>query len=293
MVVPMPNVIGALASQNERISDAYYQQLVSLDYFSESPEETRNRWKAIYRGIPFLIFVSVVVILFATQAWSGLALFPIIVGIIFMIFANRMAKSMPRKSTTGAESAAKWRAFRSYLRDLQGKRDLEASRQIFDQYLPYAVAFGLSEEWVSRFAQVYTPAPGWFGGGPLTGGGTVIITDGRRPVGRGRSGNWTQPTGGYPSSGWGGGQTPNAGGGMPNFPSMQDASGSMGRGLQQSSNSFWDMLGTVAKAFAESGGSGSGSFGSSRRGGFSGGGSRGGGSRRGGGGGGGGRRGFR
>jgi len=290
MVVPMPNVIGALASQNERISDAYYQQLVSLDYFSESPEQTRGRWKAIFRVIPFLIFLAVVVIVFVTEAWSGLAFFPIIVGIVFMIFANRMAKSMPRKSTAGAESAAKWRAFRTYLRDLQGKRDLEASRQIFDQYLPYAVAFGLSEEWVSRFAQVYTPAPNWFGGGPLTGGGTIIIGDG--PVGRHRGGNWTQPSRGYPSGGgWSGGQSPNSGGGLPQMPSMQDASDSMGRGLQQSSNSFWDMLGTVAKAFAESGGSGS--FGSSRGGGFSGGGSRGGGSRGGGGGGGGGRRGFR
>ncbi len=79
---------------------------------------------------------------------------------------------------------------------------------------------------------------------------------------------------------------------MPGIPGMQDMSDSAGRGLQGGSDSFFGMLGTVAKAFAESSGGGSGSFGSSRRGGFSGGGSRGGGSR-GGGGGGGGRRGFK
>ncbi len=294
--VPMPNVAGALASQNHRISDAYYQQLVSTGYFSESPEQTRKRWRMIFRAIPFLIFAAVVVILFFTEAWSGLAFFPLIVGVIFMIFARRMADSMPRKSHEGAESAAKWRAFRSYLRDLRGKRELEESQKIFDQYLPYAVAFGLAEEWVSRFAQVYTPPPSWFGGGPLTGGGTVIITDGRGPSSRRRGGNWTQPSSGYPSSGgWTGGGTSGPSGGDWQMPSMQDASDAAGKGLQGSSNSFWDMLGTVAKAFAESGGSGSGSgsFGSSRGGGFSGGGSRGGGSRGGGGGGGGGRRGFR
>lgn len=294
--VPMPSVAGALASQNNRISDAYYQQLVSTGYFAESPEQTRKRWRTIFRAIPVLIFLAVIVILFATEAWSGLAFFPIVVGIIFMIFARRMANSMPRRSIEGAESAAKWRAFRTYLRDLQGKRELEESRRIFDQYLPYAVAFGLAEEWVSRFAQVYTPAPSWFGGGPLTGGGTVIITDGRGPRTRQRGGNWTQPSSGYPSGGgWMGGDTGSPSGGDWQMPSMQDASDATGRGLQQGSNSFWDMLGTVAKAFAESGGSGSGSgsFGSSRGGGFSGGGSRGGGSRGGGGGGGGGRRGFR
>jgi len=76
------------------------------------------------------------------------------------------------------------------------------------------------------------------------------------------------------------------------MPDLQGTSDAAGRGLQGGSNSFLDMLGTVAEAFAESSGSGGGSFGSSRGGGFSGGGSRGGGSRGGGGGGGGGR-GFR
>jgi hypothetical protein len=81
-------------------------------------------------------------------------------------------------------------------------------------------------------------------------------------------------------------------GGDFDVPSLQDLSDRGAGGLQSGSDSFFDMLGTVAKAFAESSGGGSGSFGSRGGfGGFSGGGSRGGGSR--GGGGGGGRRGFR
>lgn len=293
--VPMPTVTGALASQNQRISAGYYQRLVDMGYFAESPEKTRNRWGMIYRVIPFAIIAAVVAIVVGVGAWSGLAFFPIVVGIVFMIFANRMASSMPRKSFAGAESAAKWRAFRSYLEDLSKKRNMEESRAIFDSYLPYAVTFGLEEQWVTRFATVFTPAPAWFGGGPLTGGGTVIITDGRHRYPRGgHGGNWTQPPGGAPSSGGPGGSSGLPSGGNWQMPTLQQGSDAAGRGLQQGSNSFWDMLGTVAKAFAESSGPGGGSFGSSGRGGgFSGGGSRGGGSRGGGGGGGGGRRGFR
>ena len=96
---------------------------------------------------------------------------------------------------------------------------------------------------------------------------------------------------------WGDQGKPGGGGtgsGGLNIPGMQDISDSASGGLQGGSDSFFDMLGTVAKAFAESSGSGSGSFGSRGGfGGFSGGGSRGGGSRGGGGGGGGGRRGFK
>lgn len=74
------------------------------------------------------------------------------------------------------------------------------------------------------------------------------------------------------------------------MPTLQEASDSAAGGLQGGSDNFFDMLGTIAKAFGESSGGGSGSFGSFGGGGrgFSGGGGRGFG-----GGGGGGGRGFR
>jgi len=292
---PMPQVAGALATRNGEIEDAFYQDLVDHAYFRESPEKTRDRWAKLFKAIPVIVGVIVIGIVVATGAWSNFAFFPIFVGIVLMVFSGSLARSMPQKTVAGAESAAKWRAFRSYLDDVDDQKDLAESRAIFEQYLPYAVGLGLAESWTQKFAHIPVQSPQWYGGGPLGGGGgTVIIGDPFRPGSRRRQGRqgggWTM----VPGSPGSGNQGSSGGGGfdMPGIPGMQDMSDSAGRGLQGGSDSFFGMLGTVAKAFAESSGGGSGSFGSSRRGGFSGGGSRGGGSR-GGGGGGGGRRGFK
>jgi hypothetical protein len=279
----MPSLAGALSSRNSEIASAFYQRLTEAGYFKESPEKTRKRWRTIFKATPFLIGAIVILIVFLAGAWSNFAFFPIAIGIVIMIFSERLARAMPRKTVAGAEAAAKWRAFANYLKDLEKRKDDPEALAIFNRYIPHAVALGLAEGWVSRYT--YVPAPSF---STSFGGGTVIIADGRRRRGgQYHGGNWTQVPGqpSFPGSGGSG-----SGSGGFDMPTLQEASDSAAGGLQSGSNSFFDMLGTVAKAFAESSGGGSGSFGSfggSGRG-FSGGGSRGGG-----GGGGGGRRGFR
>jgi hypothetical protein len=279
----LPTVAGSLASRNGEIADAFYTRLVEVGYFKESPEKTRKRWRTLFKATPFLIGAVVILIIVLAGAWSNFAFFPIFIGIMVMIFSERLAKAMPRKTVAGAEAAAKWRAFGNYLRDIEKRKDDQEARTIFNRYIPEAVALGLAEGWVSRYT--YVPPPPSFG--TSFGGGTVIITNGRGRRARRTGGNWTQVPG-QPFPGAGGSGS-GSGGGF-DMPTLQEASDSAAGGLQGGSDSFFDMLGTVAKAFAESSGSGSGSFGSFGGGGrgFSGGGSRGGG-----GGGGGGSRGFR
>lgn len=292
----MPQVAGVLAGRNAEISAGYYQELLEHKYVPESPEKVRRRWRTIYRAIPFVVAAIVIAIIVIAGAWSNLAFLPIAAGAAFFVFGGRLGDIMPRKTVEGAESAAKWKAFRTYLKDMKKRQDLAESKEIFEKYLPYAVAFGLAEEWVQRFA--YVPTPSYYGGsGPLFGGGNVVVIGGgnrrrRGGVNPNQPGGWTMVPG-DPSMPHGGSGSPDGGGGMP---SLQDMSDSAGGGLQSGSDSFFDMLETIGKSFSGGSGGGSGSFGNfggggSHRG-FSGGGSRGGGSR-GGGGGGGGRRGFR
>ena len=66
---------------------------------------------------------------------------------------------MPRKTRAGAEAAAKWRAFRRYLDDIEKYEGVEEAKAIFERYLPYATAFGLDRTWVAKFASVQAPTP--------------------------------------------------------------------------------------------------------------------------------------
>jgi hypothetical protein len=205
------------------------------------------------------------------------------VGAAALVFASLyiLAKVMPRKTYEGAETAAKWRAFKRYLDNLDDNRATEGASQLFEKYLPYAVAFGIERTWVAKFADAGAPPPEWYGGTGESWTGSGSGRTYRRH--RGGWGGWTT----FPSAG-GGGQ-----GGefnMPGFPNVQDASDSAGKSLQQMSGGLFDLFDLAGSAFESFGSSSSRSgSGGSRHGGFSGGGRSHGG---GGGGGGGGSRGF-
>jgi uncharacterized membrane protein YgcG len=207
--------------------------------------------------------------------------------------------ALPRKTAVGAEAAAKWRAFRRYLEQIEKYEKVAEQRQIFDSYLPYAVAFGLEQTWVGAFANAETPAPRWYAPVWRGGSGQGDRDDSRRWGRDDRDWDWTTAasrswwdvTGGDRESESRGGDD----GGF-SLPDWQGTSDHAGRALSRVSDGMLSMFNTagralsaMAEAAAESdwgSSSGGGRSSSGHRSSFGGGGSRGGSS-------GGGRWGFR
>ncbi len=272
-------------AQVEKIQTQMYEELVKRGYFQISPETTRSRYRKV--ATTALVIGGILLIFFGGRLFGVSPWIMIPVGTLALVFGSLyiVAKVMPKKTYEGAETAAKWRAFKRYLTDLDQNRATAGATELFNKYLPYAVAFGIEHSWVQKFADAGAPPPEWYGGS----GGGWTGSDAGRPYRRNRGGwgNWTT----IPSSGGGGGQT---GGGldMPGLPDIQDASDSAGKSLQSMSGGLFDLFDLAGSAFESFGSSSSRSGGGgSRHGGFSGGGrSSGGGGRSGGGGGGG--RGF-
>jgi uncharacterized protein (TIGR04222 family) len=254
-----------------------YDELVQRGYFPRSPEATRSTWRAIGIGALMVILIAGCVgggmVGAASFYWFALA---VIAGLALALIA--LSSAMPRKTPKGAEAAAKWRAFRKYLGDIERYEKVAEARQIFEKYLPYAVAFGQERSWVATFARAGAPAPSWWG----TDGPVIVLGDPydhqpyprRVPRGTGRTVILPSGEGGR------------SGGGEIDLPSMQEASDRASRSLQRSSNSLLKMLESAARAFSDFSGGGGGGGWSGGGGGFGGGGFRGGSS-------GGGGRGFR
>ena len=130
-------------------------------------------------------------------------------------------------------------------RNIEKYTKLEEAKEIFDRYLPYAIAFGLERSWISKFSQVDTPAPPWY------------IPDYRYPTGPRRVGR-AAPA---PSS---------EGAGLPSLgPSLESASQSLFNSLNSISDGLLSTLESAASTFT--------SAPSSKGGGWSGGGGGGGG----------------
>lgn len=253
-----------------KIQSQLYEEAVSAGLFPKNPKSVRSRWMLL-GGAGLVVAVGAgfcAAGAFADMVQSVLCPFASL-GIvsIAMLIVGRV---MPVKTREGAEEAAKWSAFKTYLKNAEYYKDLNEVTDQFDKYLPYAIAFGLERAWVNKFSKVSsTPIPAWY-----------------YPIGI-PYGSRRRYYGGVPGSTSGMGTSP-AGGGLRDLqseavrpaPSLDGMSDSMFGSLSSMSDGLFSMLNSTANTFrstpSSSGGGGS-SGGGFSGGGFSGGGGGGGG----------------
>src|SRR5918995_2134877 len=141
------------------VRDLLYAELVTRGYFRRSPRGTRRRWQVLgWAGLVASLLLGLVL----AVAVDVFALFPTIAAVVLWGAMIRLSKALPRKTVSGAEAAAKWRAFRRYLSEIERYENVGKARELFDRYLSYAVAFGLDREWIRTFAAVGAARPGWY-----------------------------------------------------------------------------------------------------------------------------------
>ncbi|MDH7487407.1 MAG: DUF2207 domain-containing protein [Anaerolineae bacterium] len=234
-----------------------YQEVVDLGFFRRSPERVRATYAGL--GIGLLVVVAVAGVCGATafsQYTPYAFCLPVSLG-VSALGLILIARFMPRKTQAGSEAAARWNAFKRYLRDIEKYTNLEEAKDIFERYLPYAIAFGLDKEFINKFARVEAPAPQWYR--PV--GGPVFIP------GSGQQ----RPIMGVPSPATEGGRigraAPSPGEGRP-APSLSEASRGLGTSLASMSAGLGSMLSSASRTLgsrpAPSGGggwSGGGGFG--------------------------------
>lgn len=238
------------------IKQQMYTELITNGYFTRSPETTRNLWT--WGGIIIMILASVMFwgARYITLVSPFIIVPPVglgMVGAAAALFGNYM----PAKTQKGAQDAVKWRAFLRYLQNVKKFTAVDTAASRFDEFVPYAVAFGIERGLVNQIAPALKSMPTWYYptyvGGPWYGG---YRRRGMTPGGGMMPGSGSG-TGGFSLGGPGG---------------LNDMSRSLGDGLNAMSSGLTHMLNSASSAMTsrpKSSGSG--------RGGFSGGGCHGGG----------------
>jgi uncharacterized membrane protein YgcG len=247
------------------LQEQLYREVVTQGFFPSNPQSTRRTWSILgvvgLLGSAFAAFV----LLTAFGSYSPWAFCPGAALGASMIGVLIAGQAMPRRTPKGAEESAKWLAFKRYLEKLDKQSDLEAAKDRFETFLPYAVAFGVERQLISRFAAVDAPAPAWWGpvfipvGGPAYGGSVAA-------GGMGSAG----PAGGSP------GPLAGEGGGAPSLAGMSQG---LGTSLASMSAGLGAMLSSASSVLASTPPSSSSGGGGWSGGGFGGGGGGGGGSR--------------
>jgi predicted membrane protein DUF2207 len=134
------------------IRAAVFDALHNGGYYVRRPDQTRT----LYVLIGFLVTVATVVVgamLAATGAeWLPVVLSGILTALIICVFG----RIMPARTIAGARALGEIRGFQNFLGRVEKDRieRLEKSPQLFERYLPYAMALRVDSKWSQAFAGI-------------------------------------------------------------------------------------------------------------------------------------------
>ncbi len=146
------------------IRDAIFDALTGHGFYRDRPDKVKQKWMAGGIGLALLIgvggsFLAKAVLLTPVPFILAGAL----VAIIMIVFAQ----IMPARTEAGTRALEQVLGFEEFLRRVESehlKRVIVGHPELFDKYLPFAMAFGVERQFARAFEGIYTQAPQWYVG---------------------------------------------------------------------------------------------------------------------------------
>jgi uncharacterized membrane protein YgcG len=153
------------AASMAKVQAELYTDVTARGWFRGNPDSVRTRW-AVAGALLTLLGIAVTVLLakVTTFGLAGLAICAI--GVVVIV----LSRSAPARTADGTAVLVQARGFRTYLATAEASQlRFEEGQDLFSRYLPYAVAFGLTERWARVFADLAAQGrrlaePSWYVG---------------------------------------------------------------------------------------------------------------------------------
>jgi hypothetical protein len=145
------------------LRDGLYGMLVTRGFYTARPDRTRALYVIVGAVGGGLLAVSsgVVMTALGMQPIAGIAA-GILSGVIAMLFGW----VMPSRTLRGTRELEKVLGFQEFLSQVEGDRlnRMVKTPQMFESFLPYAMALGVEDTWARAFDGIYTQPPQWYSG---------------------------------------------------------------------------------------------------------------------------------
>jgi uncharacterized protein (TIGR04222 family) len=150
----------------ERMVDPIYDELISSGYYRNRPDKTKTNWIGV---ACMSIVVGTLCSQFAFRRSSPL-ISPVaitIAAVLTSLILFAFAPMMPARTAAGARAREAALGFKEFLTRVQDPHNkaMALSPQMFDRFLPYAIALGVAGHWAKAFDEVYREPPQWYVGG--------------------------------------------------------------------------------------------------------------------------------
>ncbi|WP_419163789.1 DUF2207 domain-containing protein [Candidatus Palauibacter sp.] len=169
---------GRRSRRLSELKDRFYRQLPGLKsqllrtliehgVYSESPTQVAGK----YVGLGF--FVGIAIFFGGLVARAALPLAPLAIGLA-AIFSTLVIVGfgcfMPARTKHGIELLRHVKGFEEFLTRVEADRykRVITGPEVFEKYLPYAMALGVESQWAGAFADMYREPPDWYRGHALS-----------------------------------------------------------------------------------------------------------------------------
>jgi uncharacterized membrane protein len=145
------------------IRNSIFDALMADGYYLHRPDTVRQS----YIGGGIVIGILMIVIGGAVASRTGAAALPWIVsGVISAAVICIFGWFMPARTLTGARTLEKVLGFEDFLGRVEGDRieRIERTPELFEKYLPYAMALHVEKKWVQTFSGIAMQPPSWYQG---------------------------------------------------------------------------------------------------------------------------------
>lgn len=160
------------------IRSAIYDELKAKEAYTARPDHAQAKWGGL--GVVFLVG-GVLAASVVAGADRALMPHPLAVGlgiglsgIIVLIFSGKMGV----RTTTGVRMLEHSLGFKEFIERVetpQYKRMI-TSPDLFEKYLPYAMALKAEDRWAGAFEELYRQPPDWYRGSSASGFRTTAFT---------------------------------------------------------------------------------------------------------------------
>jgi Predicted membrane protein (DUF2207) len=147
------------------IRDGIYENLVRRGYYRHRPDQVKGAWigGGIAMGVVGLGGAAVA----AETGWGwisagALAAAAAVSAVILIVFGM----VMPARTEEGARAREAALGFREFLSRVESDRyrRMITGPEMFERYLPYAMAFGVEDRWARAFDDLFREPPDWYSG---------------------------------------------------------------------------------------------------------------------------------
>ena len=145
------------------IKDRIFSELMELKYYRSRPDRVLGLWVGIAVATGLLVGGGGVLI----AARFGMApLTTVLAGVLTGAIVLGFGIFMPARTIAGTRALEAALGFEEFLQRVESDRfkKMITGPEMFERYLPYAMALAVEKKWAAAFADIYREQPDWYRG---------------------------------------------------------------------------------------------------------------------------------